>query len=177
MKRVIVVGGGIAGTIVANRMARMMPEEIEKGEAEIVVLDKNEKHTYQPGQLLVPFNVQDPMELTKPERELLDHRIKFLHGQKGDVTKIDPANHSVVTADGVSHSYDYLVIATGSHLRWDEVPGYKDVVYSPWDFLSALKLREELDQFSGGTVVINVAKLPHKCSCTIGSHSHARRLS
>lgn len=99
MKRVIVVGGGIAGTIVANRMARMMPEEIEKGEAEIVVLDKNEKHTYQPGQLLVPFNVQDPMELTKPERELLDHRIKFLHGQKGDVTKIDPANHSVVTAD------------------------------------------------------------------------------
>ena len=163
MKRVIVVGGGIAGTIVANRMARMMPEELERGDAEIVVLDKNEKHTYQPGQALVPFNVQDPMELISPERELLDHRIKFLHGQKGEVSKIDPANHSVTTADGVSHSYDYLVIATGSHLRWDEVPGYRDAVYSPWEYESALKLREALDQFSGGTVVINVAKLPHKC--------------
>lgn len=128
-----------------------------------MVLDKNEKHTYQPGQALVPFNVQDPMELIRPERELLDHRVKFLHGQKGEVSKIDPANHSVTTADGVSHSYDYLVIATGSHLRWDEVPGYRDAVYSPWEYESALKLREALDQFSGGTVVINVAKLPHKC--------------
>ncbi len=163
MKRVIVVGGGIAGTIVANRIARTIPEELEKGEAEVVVLDKSDKHVYQPGQLLVPFNVHDPVELVRNERDILDHRVRFLHGQKGEVTKIDPANHTVVTADGVSHTYDYLIIATGSHLRWEEVPGYKDAVYSPWDFDSALKLREALDQFSGGTVVINVAKLPHKC--------------
>jgi len=134
MKRVIVVGGGIAGTIVANRIARTIPEELEKGEAEVVVLDKSDKHVYQPGQLLVPLNVQDPVELVRNERDILDHKVRFLHGQKGEVTKIDPANHTVVTADGVSHTYDYLIIATGSHLRWEEVPGYKDAVYSPWDF-------------------------------------------
>ncbi|MCI2414024.1 MAG: NAD(P)/FAD-dependent oxidoreductase [Candidatus Aramenus sp.] len=163
MKRVIVAGGNIAGTIVANRLAQKLDEELDKGEVEIVVLNPSDTHTYLPGQLLVAFGLENPAELHKKERELLDPRIKFLHGEKGTITKIDPANHSVVTADGVSHSYDYLVTTTGVEYSWDEVPGYRSASVTPYEMDSALKMREELSSFSGGTIVVNVAKLPHRC--------------
>ncbi len=163
MKRVIVAGGNVGGTIIANRLAQKLDEELDKGEVEIVVLNPSDTHTYLPGQLLVAFGLENPVELHKKEKELLDPRIKFLHGEKGTISKIDPANHSVVTADGVSHSYDYLVISTGVEYSWDEVPGYRSASVTPYEMDSALKMREELSSFNGGTVVVNVAKLPHRC--------------
>jgi len=36
-KRIIIAGGNIAGTIVANRLAQKLDEELNKGEVEIVV--------------------------------------------------------------------------------------------------------------------------------------------
>lgn len=163
MKRIIIAGGGIAGTIVANRLVKALSPEIGKGEVELVVLDKSDRHVYQPGQIFVGMGLVEPTEIIKNERDLLDDRVKFLHGEKGEITKIDPANNTVVTADGVKHTYDYLVIATGSHLNWDEIPGLREAEYTPWSYEDALKMREAVQQFQGGTVVINVAKLPHKC--------------
>ncbi|BAB65613.1 MULTISPECIES: NAD(P)/FAD-dependent oxidoreductase [Sulfurisphaera] len=163
MKRVIIAGGNIAGTIVANRLAKKLDEELDKGEVEIVVLNNTDEHVYLPGQLLVAYGLENPIELKRKESELLDPRIKFLHGQKGTITKIDVANHSVITADGLSHSYDYLVITTGVEYTWDEVPGYRSAALSPYEFDGALKMREALEKFQGGTVVVNVAKLPHRC--------------
>ncbi|AWR94241.1 NAD(P)/FAD-dependent oxidoreductase [Acidianus brierleyi] len=157
MKRIVIAGGGISGTIVANRLARSLSEEIDKGEVEIQVIEKSDKHVYQPGQLLMSIGLSDSSELVREERQLLDRRIKFVNKE---IEKIDVQNHLVKA--GKDYPYDYLVIATGSHLQWDEIPGYRSV-YSPWDFDSAIKLRETLESFTGGNIVINVAKLPHKC--------------
>lgn len=162
-KKILIVGGGIGGTIVANRLAKALNEEISKGEVEITVIDKSDKHIYQPGQLFVALGLEEPYEIIKNERELLHHTIRFLHGNKGEAIKIDPANNTVTTADGNKHNYDYLIIATGSHLSWDEIPGLKETEYTPWDLDSSIRMREVVNQFNGGTVVINVARLPHKC--------------
>jgi sulfide:quinone oxidoreductase len=162
MKKIIVAGGGIGGTIVANRLTKMLSDQVENSEVEITVLERNETHIYQPGQLLIPFGLTDRHELIRREREILDYRIKLLSGKKGEIKKIDPQNNSVITSDEKVHSYDYLIIATGSHLNWEEVPGY-NAVYSPWDMDSSMKLREAINQFNGGKIVVNVAKLPHKC--------------
>jgi sulfide:quinone oxidoreductase len=163
MKRIIIAGGNIAGTIVANRIVQKLSEEVKKGEVEIVVLNKSDEHVYLPGQLLMAFGLETPSELVKKERELLDPRIKFLHGEKGTITKIDPANHTVHTADGVAHSYDYLVISTGVDYTWEEIPGYQAAAHTPYEFDAALKMREALEKFQGGTIVVNTAKLPHRC--------------
>ena len=163
MKRIIIAGGNTAGTIVANRLARKLDEELDKEEVEILVLNKTDEHIYLPGQVFVAFGLEDPAELKRNEKELLDPRIKFLYGQKGTVTKIDPANHSVTTADGSTYSYDYLVIATGAESNWDEIPGYKAVAVSPYELDYALKMKEELERFEGGTIVINTAKIPYRC--------------
>ena len=122
-KRIIVAGGNIAGTIVANRLAQKLDEELNKGEVEIVVLNKSEEHVYLPGQLLMAFGLETPGELVRKERSLLDRRVKFLHGDAGTMTKIDVENRQVITADGKPHKYDYLVISTGVEYTWEEVPG------------------------------------------------------
>jgi len=52
----------------------------------------------------------------------LDRHVRFLSGDKGTITSIDTANRSVSTADGTVHRYDHLVISTGSHLQFNEIP-------------------------------------------------------
>ncbi|MCY0859165.1 MAG: FAD/NAD(P)-binding oxidoreductase [Sulfolobaceae archaeon] len=162
-KRIIIAGGNIAGTIVANRLVQKLKDEVEKSDVEIVVLNNTNKHYYLPGQLLMAYGLESPEALVKDESELLDPRIKFLYGDKGTITKIDVNNHSVQTKDGVTHNYDYLVIATGVEYSWEEIPGYKEASVTPYEFDSALKMREELERFQGGTIVVNTAKLPHRC--------------
>lgn len=162
-KRIIIAGGNIGGTIVANRLVDKLSEEVNKGDVEIVVLNNTDTHIYYPGLLLVGYGLETPHAQLRKERELLDPRIKFLHGEKGTITKIDPANHTVHTADGVAHSYDYLVITTGVDYTWDEISGYKAAALSPYEFDMALKMREEMEKFQGGTIVVNTARLPHRC--------------
>ena len=162
-KRIIVAGGNIGGTIIANRLVQKLESEINKGEVEVVVLNKSDAHVYLPGQLLVAFGLEVPGELIRKERELLDPRVKFLHGDKGTITKIDVANHTVHTADGAVHNYDYLVITTGVEYTWDEIPGYRAAAHTPYEFDASLKMREALEKFQGGTIVVNTDRLPHRC--------------
>jgi sulfide:quinone oxidoreductase len=159
VKRVVILGAGVGGTIVANKLARKLPE----GSAEIVLLDRKDYHVYQPSQLLVALGLEDYDQLIRPERSLLDPRVKFVSGQKGEVKKLDLANRKVVTADGTEYTYDYLVIATGSHLAWDEIKGYRQYALSVWDLNDVLKIRDALENFRGGAIVINVSRLPIKC--------------
>jgi len=162
-KRIIVAGGNIGGTIIANRLVQKLESEINKGEVEVVVLNKSDEHVYLPGELLVAFGLEVPGELIRKERELLDPRVKFLHGDKGTITKIDVANHTVHTADGAVHNYDYLVITTGVEYTWDEIPGYRAAAHTPYEFDASLKMREALEKFQGGTIVVNTDRLPHRC--------------
>ncbi len=110
MKKIVILGGGIGGTIVANKLARKLSSEINKGNVEITVLDKKDYHVYQPSQLLVSLGIEDYDQLIRPERSLLEPSIKFYSGNKGDIRKIDLANHKVISADGTEYNYDYLII-------------------------------------------------------------------
>jgi sulfide:quinone oxidoreductase len=50
MRRIVVLGGGTGGTLIANRLQRL----VGPSSAEIVVVDSNDEHVYQPGLLFVP---------------------------------------------------------------------------------------------------------------------------
>lgn len=162
MKRIIVAGGNIAGTIIANRLADYLRDEIKRKDVKITVLNPRETHIYFPGLLLIPFGVETPDTVIRKEKDLLNPRIEFLHGDKGTITKIDSANHTVHIADGIAHVYDYLVIATGLEYAWNAIPGYESV-HSVYEMDRAVNLREALRGFQGGTIVINTARFPIRC--------------
>ena len=158
-KNILIVGGGLAGTIVANGLCRQLREELWSGSVAINMLSATDTHMYQPGLLYVPFGRVREAELFRDQRKVLDRRVSFI---------VDPAKHididkkAVTTQSGKTHSYDFLVIATGSRIRPDAIPGMAEGGHWFYDLEGARKMREALAKFSGGRVVVNV-NVPHKC--------------
>jgi sulfide:quinone oxidoreductase len=157
--RILIIGGGLAGTIVANGLVRRLATEIRAGDASITVLGNTPKHMYQPGLLYVPFGRAREQELFRDERTVLDRRIGLVIDE---ATRIDVANNRVESQSGRTFDYDYLVIATGSRLAPDLVPGLAENAQHFYDLPGAKKLRDALNDFKGGRIVLNV-NVPHKC--------------
>ena len=161
---VAIVGGGVGGTLIANRLRHLLHGDARR-ETQITVFDAEGTHTYQPGWLYVPFAQQDPEQLIRPERRLLQHNIALVSGDAGRVQRILPAEKQIVTADGQIHAYDYLVLATGARNAPEDVPGFAadggaDHFYSA---AGSIQLGEKLARFTGGRIVTGVASVPYRC--------------
>ena len=157
--RVVIVGGGLAGTIVANGLCRRLSREIRAGDASITVLGNTPKHMYQPGLLYVPFGRIREQELFRDQHSVMNRLVNFVIDP---ATKIDVDNNRVECASGKIYEYDYLVIATGSRLDTASIPGLAEEAHVFYDLDGARKLRTALDKFTGGKIVVNV-NAPHKC--------------
>jgi sulfide:quinone oxidoreductase len=156
MKKVVILGGGVGGTIVANLLAK----KLRPDEAEITLVDKTGKHVYQPGFVYVAFEHQKPKRLVRDERKLLRKRVRLV---LGEAVKIDPEAKKVHLADGAVLDYDRLVVALGARLTPDELPGYKETAHHFYSLEAAGELRKALEAFQGGKVVVTVASVPYKC--------------
>ena len=156
MKKVVVLGGGVGGTIVANLLAkRLRPDE-----AEITLVDKTGKHVYQPGFVYVAFERLAPHKLVRDERRLLRKRVRLV---LGEAVRIDPEARRVHLADGTALDYDRLVLALGARLTPEELPGFKEAAQHFYSLDAASRLRTALESFRGGKVVVTVASVPYKC--------------
>ncbi|HEY7588380.1 MAG TPA: FAD-dependent oxidoreductase [Thermoplasmata archaeon] len=156
MKKVVILGGGVGGTIVANLLAK----KLRADEAEVTLVDKTGKHVYQPGFVYVAFEKQRPKKLVRDERNLLRKRVRLV---VGEAVKIDTEGKKVHLADERVLEYDRLVIALGARLTPDELPGFNESAHHFYSLEAAVKLRQALEEFKGGKVVVTVASVPYKC--------------
>ena len=140
--RTLIVGGGMGGTIVANGLARRLSSELRAGDASITVLGTTPKHMYQPGLLYMPFGRAREQELCREERSILDRKINFA---VDPATRIDVDNNRVEARSGKTYEYDYLVIATGSALAPEVIPGLSEGAHQFYDLPGARKLRDAID--------------------------------
>lgn len=157
--RILIVGGGLSGTIVANGLCRKLTSQMASGDVVITVLGNTDKHLYQPGLLYVPFGRIRESELFRDQRKVLDRRAIF---HVDAATNIDVEGQKVTTESGRVHEYDYLVLATGSRIMPQNVPGLEEAAHWFYDLDGARKMRKALSEFEGGKVVVNV-NAPHKC--------------
>ena len=158
-KRILIIGGGVAGTIVANGLCRQIRPELSSGAVTITMLSATDKHMYQPGLLYLPFGKIRESELFRDQRKIVDKLVAFF---VDPAKNIDVEAKCVTTESGKTYGYDYLVIATGSRIRPDLVPGMAEGAHWFYDLDGSRKLRDALNDFQGGKVVINV-NAPHKC--------------
>lgn len=156
MKRILILGGGTGGTLIANLLAK----KLNKTEAQIAVVSASTRHLYQPGWLYVPFGRQDPRSLSRPERKLLNKRVALVHG---NVTALDTEKRLVELEDGQELTYDYLVLATGSVPTPEDVPGLVEGGHHFYTEEASWRLHVALEEFTGGTIVVGVGGLPYKC--------------
>ncbi|MDX1449032.1 MAG: FAD/NAD(P)-binding oxidoreductase [Acidimicrobiia bacterium] len=160
MKRLVVLGAGTAGTMIANSLHRRLPPEWE-----IVIVDPSWTHIYQPGLLFVPFGLHDPNSLARATENLLPSGVAHV---RAEVERVDVASRSVVLDDGSAVFYDQLVIASGTRPRPELTPGltefgWRDTVHEFYTLAGAVALREALERFEGGRLVVHISELPIKC--------------
>ena len=159
MKKILIVGGGMGGTILANNLARRLRREIDDGQVKLTMLSASDQHMYQPGLLYVAFGKMMPEDLYRDQRRLLEPGIEF-HVDPVESFNLD--NSKVRTASGKEFDYDYVAIATGSQAKPENVPGLMENAYHVYNQESALKTWEALANFEGGKVAV-VTGVPHKC--------------
>lgn len=160
MRKLLILGGGAAGTMLVNRLRRHLPPEDWK----ITVVDQTREHHYQPGYLFVPFGYYTRDDIVRPRRDFFPSSVEFV---KGEIQDLDPKSQ-VVHAGGRILDYDYLVIATGVEPRPEETPGmlgpqWRQSIFDFYTLEGALALHDALADFKGGRVVVHVAETPIKC--------------
>jgi sulfide:quinone oxidoreductase len=162
MKRIVILGAGTAGTIVANKLT----QELDLDQWKITVVDQSENHYYQPGFLFIPFGIYGKEDVVRPRRDYLPRSVEFI---LSEIDVIEPDQNRVkIKKDSRVLPYDFLVIATGSRIVPDETPGLTE---SGWrrnifDFYTvdgAAALARHLRHWEGGRLVVNVAEMPIKC--------------
>lgn len=157
--RILVVGGGTGGTILANNLARRLSAEIRARKVRLTMLSASDKHMYQPGLLYVAFGQMTPDQLYRDQASLLEASIDF-HVDPVEQFLLD--QKQVRTQSGKIHEYDILVIATGSRIVPEEVPGLVEGAETFYTEASAVKMFKRLREFEGGKVAV-VVGVPHKC--------------
>ncbi len=160
MQNVLVLGGGVGGTLVANLISRKIKKQIDAGEARVTVVDETGEHVYQPGFMYIAMGSEDPKSLRKPERRLLDGRVDLV---VDEVTGIDEEAQQVALARGDKLDYDYLILATGSRILPETIEHFEQEAHHFYSEEAAGRLRKALDTFTGGKVVVGIASMPYKC--------------
>jgi sulfide:quinone oxidoreductase len=160
MDRIVILGGGVGGTLTANLLQRKLRRRVRAGEVSITVVDQTGLHTYQPGFMYIAMSGERAAALERPERSLLDPLVTLI---VGDIEAIDETDRTVRLADGQRLRYDFLVIATGSRIVPETIEHFDAEAHHFYTAEAALELRRALDAFRGGRVVIGIAGMPYKC--------------
>ena len=161
MKRLVILGGGTAGTMAANRLRRRLHPDDWK----ITVVDKSEVHHYQPGHLFIPFGIYGPQDVVKPRRRFIPDGVDLV---LGEIARVVPEENRVLLADDRQLPYDYLIIATGTSPRPDQTPGMVDgewrkSVHEFYTLEGATALAERLADWEGGRMLVHIVDMPIKC--------------
>jgi sulfide:quinone oxidoreductase len=157
--QIVIVGGGNAGISVASKLL------IEDKSLQIALIDPTDKHYYQPAWTLVgggAFNIEDT---ERDEASVIPKGVEWI---KQKVTSFSPETNEIALENGESIGYEYLVVAAGIQLNWDDVKGLTDTlgkngVCSNYSFKHAPYTFECISNLKGGKAIFHNPHTPVKC--------------
>ena len=162
MKKILILGAGTAGTMLANKLSH----ELNQSEWKITIVDQNEVHYYQPGFLFIPFGIYGENDVVKPKRDYIPAEVEMI---LSEIELIEPEHNRVrLVKNGRILNYDYLLIATGTHPVPEETPGltesgWRDTIHDFYTYEGAVALAKKLRTWDGGRLVVNIMETPYKC--------------
>ena len=160
MQRIVILGGGVGGTLTANLLVRRLRRLVRRSDVEITVVDTSGAHVYQPGFMYIAMGGERAERLRKPERSLLDRHVRLV---VDEAVRVDEASQTVMLRGGQILPYDHLVLATGCEIVPEAIEHFVEEAHHFYTPAAALRLREALDHFSGGRIVVGIAGMPYKC--------------
>ncbi len=116
MAHIVILGAGTGGMPCAYEMKDMLGNQHE-----VTVINENEYFQFVPSNPWAAVGWRDRDSITFPiEKYLSKKKINFIAAR---ADKIDAANNKIELSTGETVDYDYLVIATGPRLAFEEVEG------------------------------------------------------
>jgi sulfide:quinone oxidoreductase len=160
-QHIVIVGGGTGGSVLANDLAGRLEDEIAEGDIDVTLVNDGPDHVYKPVWLYVPFGKREPEDGRRRLSELVDDRINLRNDR---VSEIDTNAKQLRYQNAATPvDYDHLVLATGSTLAPEEIPGLAEGGHDYYSEDGAVALREELLSFTEGHLVLSVIGTPHMC--------------
>lgn len=165
IKNIIVVGGGIGGTMTANNLVSKLYPEISRGEVRIILISNSPWHYYKPAFMYVAFGAFYKEELRRHQASLLRPEIDFVLDQ---VDGFEFANSKLRMRSGDVYEYDYLVVSTGCIPAPERIEGLKEAGDHFYQHAPARQLFEKISTIEKGRIFIGVTfpttpNVPHQC--------------
>ncbi|MBI1399171.1 FAD/NAD(P)-binding oxidoreductase [Hyphomonas sp.] len=116
MAKIVVLGAGLGGVLAAYEIRKAV-----RREDDVVVINENSFYQFLPSNPWVLVGWRDREDIVVDlEGPMKKRKIAMIVGK---ASKVQPEQKTVLLADGSTVSYDYLVIATGPELAFDEIDG------------------------------------------------------
>ncbi|MHB8060176.1 MAG: type III sulfide quinone reductase, selenoprotein subtype [Gaiellaceae bacterium] len=159
-KRILILGAGTGGTLIANKLRRRYGAETS-----ITIVDRDDRHVYQPDLLFVPFGLVAPNSICRPRSKQLRRGIEF---RLGEVERVETEKNAVQLKDGEALAYDVLIVASGTEILPEATegltgPGWGETAFTYYTVEGAAALVKAMEGFEGGRLVVNIVDMPIKC--------------
>jgi len=152
--QVVILGAGFGGLELSARLSETLGAE-----ADVVLIDRSEGFVFGFSKLDVMFGRTTAPAVLHRYEDVVMPGVRFV---AADITSFDPKTRRVVTTEG-TFSADILVVALGAELEPSATPGLVEAGHEFYTEAGAFALRDVLDEFSGGRVVVGVCSTPFKC--------------
>jgi NADH dehydrogenase len=133
--RVLILGGGFAGIGAARAL--------EKVDAEVILVDKHDYHTFQPLLYQVATDLLEPSAVGHPLRDLF-HDQPNVRVHLDEVTGIDLAKREARFAEMKPVTYDYLVLALGAEVNFFGSAGAPEHAFPMYTLSDAMRVKDHL---------------------------------
>jgi sulfide:quinone oxidoreductase len=154
MANVVVLGGGFAGVVAAETLAKELGPEHR-----VTLVSRHADFTFYPALVKLAFGRAELADVsTDLRRAMLNRRVEFV---EAEVARPDPDARHVVIPHGQftgKLAYDYLVFALGRRLATEQVAGFFEHAHHLLTPQAALKFREALKNFHAGHAVIGYCR-------------------
>jgi len=159
MAKVLILGGGFAGVVAAERLAEQLGDEHQ-----ITLVSRSRQFVFYPALVRLAFGKAELADVSFDLRHtLLNRRVNFI---EAEVAYIDPFERNITMAHGQVEGklpYDYLVFALGRRLATERISGFYEHAHHLLNVDKAISFGKAVKKFHEGQAVIGQcagARLP-----------------
>lgn len=159
MARVLILGGGFAGVVAAERLAEQLSDDHQ-----ITLVSRSRQFVFYPALVRLAFGKCHEADVSFDLREtMLNRKVNFI---EAEVARIDPVERIVTIAHGEVEGmlgYDYLIFALGRRLATERIPGFYEHAHHLLNVDKAIKFGKAINQLHEGRAVFGQcpdARLP-----------------
>ncbi len=154
--KVLVLGGGIGGLVSSSIVKDKLKEKVS-----VQLIERKKTFDFPPSYPWLMLGARKKEQVQK-DLDLLRRKRK-VEVLNDELLSIDVKGRSVTAKRAGVLPFDYLVIALGAQYSPEAIPGFSEHAHHIYDLESALRFKEAVETFQGGTIAIGISRLPFKC--------------